>query len=375
MTIAQQEAAAKLQRDGKKREEIAQILNISLSAVKRRLAAHRKRERLDPELAARLAERGVTDLAGLHSGWLIEKDKDGAGQSLYFYLGPDEERLDFAEAVREALEDVCPLPPLQRPASPRNKLCNAIALADLHVGAEYGDPGFEGMFKSVVDDLVSRLPEAEKAVVIELGDLLDANDHKGVTPASGNHCDVIRENPLKNTVTAINLCRYLIQRLAERHSEVEFHLLRGNHDETAYIGVMVALGEHFRETDHVNIVVSDDEFRVVSWGKCAIFPHHGDKAKWPELKDVFADQFPDEWAAAKAWRAIWTAHFHHDRLRDLIGVVCEHFRTLRAPTKWAQRLGLFSRGSLTAYTLHKEAGPVHKTMSNIAPWWKGKKAA
>lgn len=366
-----------LRKAGKTYSEIAEATGLSFDQAYRRVKAAQKAERLDPALAGRLAAQGITDLAGLHSGWLLEKDKLGNGSSLYFYLGPDQEKLDFAQAVREVLSDIPRLPPMGRPAltTGGEGYANWLMLADLHVGGDYGSPALVEDFDRAIDDLVRRLPAAEKAVLFELGDLLDANDHKGVTPASGNPCDVKRDNHLQNTQTAIRLMRRAILRLAETHPEVEVHLIPGNHDRTAYFAVMLALEAHFSNNPRIRIVVpqteAQEDFRVVSWGQCAVFPHHGDTAKWEQLKDVWADQFPDEWAQAKAFRLIATAHFHHDRKRDLVGCVAEQYRTLHRPNKWARGKGLFSHGSLTALTVHRDRGEEHRTISNIKPLLRG----
>jgi hypothetical protein len=246
-----------------------------------------------------------------------------------------------------------------------------IALADLHVGGDYGDVQLEKDFTFAIDDLVNRLPPAEHAVLFELGDLLEANDHKGVTPQSGNLLDVRRENHLGNTLTAVKLMRHAIYRLLETHPTVEVHLVKGNHDPTAYIAVMLGLAAHFEENPRVKIIVEDWDYRVVTWGLCAAFPNHGDKATWNQLKDIWADQFPDEWAAAKAHRIIMTAHYHHDRKRDLVGCVAEHYRTLHRPNNWAKGKGLFSRGSLTAMTVHRDRGEEYRTIANIRNKLKG----
>lgn len=366
--LQEQNEAGRLKNNGCSRQEIADQMGLSIHAVKRRLTAFKKRSRLDPQLADRLASSGIVDLAGLHSGWLIEKDENGAGQSLYFYLGPDQERVDFAEVMAEVLADLPTLPEIKSPEfSGVGDLMNFVPIADLHVGGSYGDPEYEAVCQGAIDDLVSRLPAAEKAVLIDLGDLLDANDHKGVTPASGNPCDVVRENSLANAETALRIMDRGIQRLLQTHREVEVHLLRGNHDETAYIAVMMSLSERYRSNPRVTIVKTDEEFRVISWGGCAIFPHHGDKAKWTDLKDVWADQFPDTWAAAKVNRMIATGHFHHDRKRDLLGVTCEQFRTLHEPNRWALQRGLISRGSLVGITLHKKLGEVSRTSTHLQP--------
>lgn len=369
--IEQQIQALKMQQSGFSREEIAKVLGLSVAAVKRRLSGARKMERLDPEILKTLQRKGITDLAGLHSGWLLEKDKSGTGHSLYFYLGADEEKLSFADAVIDSLKEIPRLKPVSRINESRKQdgigYANWLALADLHVGGDYGDPTLEDNFNAAIDDLVQRMPAAQHAVLFELGDLLEMNDHKGVTPGSGNHLEVRlgQDAFLEATQVAVKLMRRALYRLLETHDTVEAHFIRGNHDETAFIAVMLALKEHFSNNPRLNIVVSVDEYRVVTWGQCAAFPNHGDKLKWPQLKDVWTEEFPDEWAAAKAHRVIMTAHFHHDRRQDLIGCVGEHFRTLHGPNNWARNRGLLSRGSLTAITVHSERGEEFRTISNI----------
>ena len=369
-------------RQGLSYAAIGTKVGLSPDQVYRRLNAAKKRERLDPEIAARLAAEGVQDLAGLHSGWLLNKDPaSGSGSSLYFYLGPDAEKISFADAIRGVLHEIPHLPALPRPSRGRGlqgaaetsgrDFASWVMLADLHVGAGYqaGDTRLEEEFNARIDDLVARMPPAEKAVLFELGDLLDANDHKGVTPGSGNPLDVRRDALLQTTQTAIRMLRRAILRLAETHEQVEVHLIPGNHDTTSYLAVMLALEAHFganpRVLIHVPASEEAEDFRVISWGECAVFPHHGHTIKWPDLKDVWADQFPDEWAQARAFRLIATAHFHHDRRRDLVGCVAEHYRTLQAPNKWARNKGLFSRGALTALTVHKTRGEEHRTISNL----------
>ena len=375
--LEQQEIILKLYRNGVKQTEIGKQLGLSNRTVQRRLRGAEKRERLDPSLAQRLEEKGLTDYSALHSGWILEKNKDGSGSSLYFYLGQDEEKYSFVDAVKEVLNEIPKLSPITRPGL--NALgkgyANWIFLADLHVGGEYGSETPQEEFTKAIDDIIARMPPAEHSVLCELGDLLDANDHKGVTPASGNPTDTVRDDHLGNTKTAIRLMKHSAYRLLQTHQTVELHLIRGNHDETAYFAVMLALEEHFAENPRIKIVVpkcpEEEEFRMVSWGKCAFFPHHGDKAKPNVLKDVWADQFPDEWAAAKSWRLIPTAHFHHLKAEDLGGAEWRQFRTIHRPNRWARMQGLFSYGSLCALTVHRERGLEFETTSNIRPMMKG----
>ena len=357
--------------------EIAARMQLSRHQVRRRLKSQKRREKLDPALLDDLEQRGVVDLSGLHSGWLMNKDSSGSGSSLYFYLGPDQEKISFADAVRDVLCEIPSLPsistiiPRERQISGQG-YANVIGLADLHVGSDYGDGQLEIDVSAAIDDLIVRMPPAEKAILVELGDLLDANDHKGVTPASGNPCDVRHNNVLENTISAIRILRNAIIRLKETHEEVEVHLIKGNHDISAYVGVLLALESYFRETPGVKIIVTDEEYRVIRWGQCGFFPHHGDTIKAHQLKDVWADQFADDWAACRVWRLIMTGHLHHHKSVDLVGCVAEQFRTLHRPNDWAKSRGYFSYASLCAITVHKDRGEEYRTISSIKPLYKGK---
>jgi hypothetical protein len=302
-------------------------------------------------------------------GWRIVVDPETGSRDSVFWVSsnPEIPPESFTERLKESLKDIHKLKPIPKPNHCDSDLCNFIPIADLHIGGQYGDPQYLKEIERCTYELMGSIPKAKKLVLIELGDLLDANDHKGLTPASGNFCDVIRENTLKNSQDAIEIMSRFIVLGLQTHEEVEVHLLRGNHDETAYIAVMLTLQAYFKDNKRVTIVVTDDDFRVIPWGLCAVFPNHGDKAKWEDLKNVFSDQFPDAWAKAKYWRFIWTAHFHHDRQRDIMGAFAEHFRTLAAPNKWAKMKALFARGGIQTITLHKEHGEVNRTKVNLKP--------
>lgn len=316
-----------------------------------------------------LATTGLNVAQAKH-GWRIIVDPVTGSRDSVFWkkeADPDEDPVNLAEVLTASLRTIPPLKKIDSPKDLPSQLCNFIPLADLHVGGEYGDPKYLDVVYEALQRLISGLPKAKKAVLIDMGDLLDANDHHGVTPASGNNVDVIRENHLKNTVDAVNIMSTAIVWLTETHEEVEVHLLRGNHDETSYIGVMLALHYRFIDNTQVNIILCDDNFRVIPWGNCAVFPHHGDKAKWEDLKSIFSDQFPKAWAEAKHWRFVWTAHLHNDKVKDMIGAQGEQFRTLSSPTNWAQMKGFFARGGVQCVTLHKKWGETNRTKANLTP--------
>ena len=355
--------------NGKNYSTVANIVGKDESTIRRQVKTALAWDNASDGQKEALATTGL-DISQAKHGWRIIVDPvTGSRDSVFWKKEADsaEDPVNLAEALIASLRKIPPYKRIQSPSNLPGQLCNFIPLADLHVGGEYGDPKYLDVVYEALDRLIGGLPKAKKAVLMDMGDLLDANDHHGLTPAAGNNVDVIRENHLKNTIDAVNIMSTAIVRLTETHEEVEVHLLRGNHDETSYIGVMVALHYRFKDNPQITIVLTDDNFRVIPWGTCAVFPHHGDKTKWESLKNVFADQFPDDWARAKHWRFIWTAHVHNDRQREMIGAMGEHFRTLSLGTNWAQMKGLFSRGGIQCVTLHKKWGETNRTKANLTP--------
>jgi hypothetical protein len=350
----------------------AEVAGVNKTSFRASITAALVYEQADPGLRSAMDATGIGG-GIVTGGWRIVQQtlEDGTivrNSVNYSVKSEQEDPIDLAQTIIDSLKEAPRAVPLNLPTANLPKdLCNFIPFADLHIGGEYGDPKYLDEVYVAITRLTTDIPKAHKAVLIDMGDLLDANDHKGITPASGNDCDVIRENHLENTINALNIMRYTTGLLLKTHNEVEVHLIRGNHDETSFIGVMVALHAHFKDENRVNIVVTDDNFRVIPWGKCGVFPHHGDKAKWEDLKDVFSDQFPDAWNKAKYWRFIWTAHVHHDKQKQLVGADAEHFRTLAKPNQWAKQKCFFTRGGICAVTLHKEYGEVNRTKVNLKP--------
>lgn len=371
-TTTQLEALRVYRKHGDNATKAAKELGKAPRTVQDLVRKALKWETIDSGVQAAMDSTGI-GIGTIKGGWRITEEKDPVTGELirnsvrYSVNDQPVDTGDLADAIKDALRDVSPRQAIIPPTDLPQDLCNFIPLCDLHVGGEYGDPSYLDVVHKSITRLVGGLPKAQKAVLIDMGDLLDANDHKGLTPASENECDVIRENHLKNTVDALNIMKHSIELLAATHEEVEVHLLRGNHDETAYIAVMLGLAIYYKESPTVNVILTDDNFRVIEWGKCGVFPHHGDKSKWEALKDVYADQFSDAWTRNRYWRFIWTAHVHHDKQRELGGAIGEHFRTLAKPNNWAQMKGLFARGSIQAITLHKEDGETDRKKVNLPP--------
>ena len=72
----------------------------------------------------------------------------------------------------------------------------------------------------------------------------------------------------------------------QKHKTVTLVVQRGNHDETAYLAVLFALAERYRNEPRITVQRKPGEFFVMEWGKVLLASCHGDKAKAEVLVDV-----------------------------------------------------------------------------------------
>lgn len=336
----------------------ASAMGVPPSTFKSRLDEARLKGFLLSEGAKKIVDQAQLGYGEAKGGWIHSYDEEGKKIGATRWAATEITPEEIRETVQEALEGLDRLPPVPEPERSDKDLQNFIPIADLHFGGEYGRPEYEMECNSTMDALFGRLPVAQKALIVDLGDTTDANDHKGVTPASGNTCDVIRHGLQGVIFTALRFLKRTVYRALEGHVEVEVEVQRGNHSETSYLAVLVGLIEHFADNPRVTVHVpkEGDLFRVIRWGECGILPDHGDRLKWPDLKDIWTASLADDWAACTAYRLIATAHFHHDKQRDLAGVECRHFRTMAAPSQWAKSRFPPMPRSACAITMHKYEG-------------------
>lgn len=355
------ETLAAMEKFGRQKDA-AEFLGIAQSSLSDRLKRirangwHLSEGMQESMVAAKLD--GMT----IDGGWIIT-DKDGEiiKRSTRYSKKDDGEKESIRDVIQDAIKDLDRLPVIDAPTRVESEINNIIPLADLHFGGEYGRASYETECCDTMDRLFSSLARGQRATIIDLGDTTDANDHLGVTPASKNPCDVIRHGMLGTIWTALRFLKHVTYRALETHQEVEVHVLRGNHSETSYIGVLLALMEHFADNPRVTVVIPPAEgpesmFRIIQWGDCGILADHGDKMKWSVLRDIWTTAFAESWTASRAYRGIYTAHFHSDRQQDLAGVEGRQFRTMSAPSHWAKERFPPMPRSASAISLHKWEG-------------------
>jgi len=362
MTPKQQEALDAVQKYGGQ-NKAAKALGIARSTLQERLKQAQKHLNADPAVKQAMNSAGMQDAGILHSGW-IKTDE----ASLYFKMPVDDSSRDVLAEIKEYFSDLPAIEPLPAPIGPNDSdLLTVYPIPDAHIGMRsWGEETGEDYdtdiavqrIKSGISECVAASPASCEAVVIALGDLLHANDQTNMTPASKHVLDVDTRHH-KTLDAAIYAMACAAELAAQKHDKVSIVIQRGNHDPTAYMAVMFALAERYKDTPRITVQKHPGEFFVYQFGQCLIASQHGDKAKAERLVMHLADQWPEMWGATRH-RDYFTGHLHHSRLQDVGGVQVEQLRAVSARDAYAASHAYSGKSEMQSVTYHKERGEISR---------------
>lgn len=263
----------------------------------------------------------------------------------------------LAKAVREAMED-CPLTYDTHPYyNTAPHLLTVIPLIDWHVGllaweeetgSNYDLNIAQDTLRRAMTDLVEATPPSAKCVVLGLGDLLHFDGYEAKTERSGNMLDTDSRYP-KVLRAALQLVKYTIDLALTRHETVDVRIMAGNHDTRAALAVAIALAEGYDKHPRVTVNDCPSYIWFERYGKVLLGATHGDKAKMSDMPLLMAVDRPEDWAASTR-RRVFTGHIHHERLREVGGVVVESLRSPVAKDAWHSFEGYRAGRSVYAYT-------------------------
>lgn len=347
--------------------QLASRLGRNRRTVQERLDRIDKALGMPPELADRLRAGGAADVADVHSAWL--KDKDG--DSVYVYFGKNEKeetaQADLFERIREAMSDVPAAAVVPAPAYADADLLTIYPLADAHVGMvawgkETGEDYDIKLAVARITDWVGRCvassPPAGTGLILDVGDLMHADDQTNQTPRSKHVLDV--DTRYYRTVEVVIAALVTSVDLAlAKHAQVIVRILPGNHNPHSYLAVVFALAERYRENPRVTVQKEPGEFFVYQFGENMIAAHHGDKAKAERMVLYLADEYRTIWGATRH-RFLFTGHLHHHKSADIGGVVWEQLRAVTARDAYAVSHAYTARAQLQGITLHRDRGEVQR---------------
>jgi transcriptional regulator with XRE-family HTH domain len=333
MTDIKQEqiTAARLKAEGMTRAEIAEEMGITKRQVKSRLSGHAKWERLDPEIRSRLEKKGYTDVAGLHSGWLIDKNKYGAGESLYFFLGRDEETAESAEdIIAEAcarLENRSPVVALPKYLGGENLL--VISPADIHMGKlaealETGDEyNMEIAERRTKEGVKGLLEIGQKwgieAITINTGnDSLHVDNNRGTTTSG---------TPQSTTGSIFSMFDAMLEtwvwviETAAEYAPVHVVFDPSNHPWVSDWMLNRAVMAWFKNDNRVtfDVDMNDRRHRKYQVYGCNLIGYtHGDGAKEKDLPNLMQYECREWWG--KTQRGYWIIKHKHHKDAKTVGL-------------------------------------------------------
>lgn len=302
-----------------------------------------------------------------HSMWTIIPPKDGEpGYSVYHKIDGEQVQ-DMAAKIRDALQSLPAIAPTPAPEYADSDLLTVYPLADVHIGlmAWGKETGADYDTKIAADRLVSWIgrciaasPRSGTAVLLDVGDLTHANDQTNQTPRSKHQLDTDTRH-FKTIQTAIQTLAIAIDMAAAHHARVIVRILPGNHNPEAYLAIMFALGQRYRDCPRVEVQEVPGEFFAMEHGDVMIAAHHGDKAKAERMVFFLADEYAPMWGRTRH-RYLFTGHLHHHKSQDIGGVAWEQLRAVTERDAYAVSHAYSARAQLQAITFDRSRGEVQR---------------
>lgn len=285
----------------------------------------------------------------------------------------DRERQEalLREAVEAMKESIKPEKRVKAPKAGNADLLNQYTITDYHLGMlSWSEETGEDWDTDIAEDLIVRwftaaiaaAPQADEAILAQLGDFLHWDGMDAVTPASKHLLDA--DTRFQRIVrVAIRVFRRIVRMLLEKHSRVHIIMAEGNHDPASSIWLRELFSTLYEGEPRITIDTSPDPYYCYEHGSTSLFFHHGHKRKPSNIDDVFAAKFREVFGRTKHSYA-HMGHLHHVDVKETNLMIVEQHRTLAAKDAYASRGGWMAGRDAKCITYHKEFGEVGRITIN-----------
>jgi len=265
------------------------------------------------------------------------------------------------------------VPKIAAPKKSLNKdLMVAYPMGDPHIGmyawAEETGTDFdldiaEANLVEAMNRLIQCGPDAEKGIIVNVGDFYHA-DNKFGTTTRGTPLDTDTRwaKVLRVGVRAMRAC---IELALQKHKTVHVINEIGNHDDHTSQVLTLALSMAYEKNPRVSFDTSPMKYHYYRFGKVLIGVTHGDTVKPEKLGELMATDKPQDWGET-TFRYWYTGHIHSRKVFELPGCLVESFRTLAGKDAWTSGQGYRAGRDTYAVVLHKEFGEIERHRVDIA---------
>lgn len=304
---------------------------------------------------------------------------DAYGDIKLRWTKEDAEKTDalaqYKDAIDRVTERVRPIDEITRDTVVTyNDTCNLYLANDLHIGAfaekettgdrDWGIKASEGTIRKSIDYLVDNSPKSHTAIVADLGDMLEMDDFKNMTPHSGNILDVDASYSTVISV-AMEAMVYMVEKALTKHELVYFYNISGNHDVSSGHSIRAFVKAWFRNNPRVIIDDSPCAIKYFKFGKTLLGFAHGDGLKMAHAGEVMAADNIEVFSETQE-RYFHFGHTHKDAVVD--GRLCksESHRNLAPLNAWAAHKGYRrGAGTMKCITYHENWGEISRTLFNV----------
>lgn len=278
----------------------------------------------------------------------------------------------FAVVIDELKKELPKETPVKAPKFKNNSLCNQYVITDYHLGMmswgeETGDDWDLSIAKKVLIDFfktaIDQSPQADEAILAQIGDFLHWDGLEAVTPANKHVLDADTRFT-KLIRTAIKLIRQVINMLLKKYSKVTLILAEGNHDPASSAWLREVFYAFYEDEKRLVVDTNPDPYYCVTFGDVCLFYHHGHKRKLNNIDTSFVSKFKKEFGNSKYVYA-HTGHLHHQHTIESNLMILEQHRTLAGKDAYASRGGWLSGRDSKVITYHKKYGEVARQTINI----------
>lgn len=312
--------------------EAARTLDKGRSYVSSVRTKARQLERMDPALIGAMNQIGATEPDAIGHAWIKTKDPEtGNGVSVFLRAPklPERQPEDITEAIAAGLRRfTAKAPKIHAPRRVLEDQCVIYPRPDFHIGMRsWGrETGADWDLDRAIQELgdaaswlASSAPPAHTGVVLGLGDYYHADDSRDVTPSSGHKLDV--DGRYAKVLEAGAWLEIAKVKLAlERHQEVIYRCLPGNHDPHASRALALAVKMFFHGHDRITVDDSPSLRWYWSWGRCLFGAGHGHTFKGKDVPMMMANEHPDWSNAEQQCRWFFSGHLHHREAKFEHGV-------------------------------------------------------
>lgn len=303
---------------------------------------------------------------------------DANGNVINRWVKTSADEIDPIEAIRTAIDecrnDIPKVKPTKGPSLTNDLLLNQYTVTDHHFGMlawqdETGDSDYdlktaEQLFVDWFSAAIANSPNAETAVLAQLGDLLHYDSMDTVTPTNKHVLD--SDSRIQKIIrVVIRVLRQVIAMLLQAHGHVHILMARANHDPVGGAWLRELLAALYEDEPRVSVDTSADTYYVYEWGKTALFYHHGHRRGTKgrntskAVDTVFAGKFRDVFGRCPHSYG-HLGHLHHDEMFESPLMKIERHRTLAPLDAYAAEGGWLSGRDAKVITYHKEFGEVSR---------------